>query len=262
MWNYSTGTVPEGINGGGLNSVYADQERGIFLMSYTAREYAYGEQPIVAALQVARARLERTTGSSEERVRESLTLANNEIVSTLQTPGVESWPGTMLIAILLTPMAATLGQVGNLSLYKVKADRIRKVAPDSPLADIRFSKGQPDESGESAPADSFGKTRVIGLRAHEPEDNDFVQVSKLSIGSDNALLVCSNNLTSGLPEAQILKIIREHPGNRARVVRALLNAGGVLGNNDRASVLFIEGPKFSCALRVSKRLSPSQPPSI
>ena len=56
-----------------------DPDRGIFLVIDGIGGHAAGEKAADIALSMVRSRLERETGSAGERIREAITVANNEI---------------------------------------------------------------------------------------------------------------------------------------------------------------------------------------
>src|SRR5436853_3680349 len=58
---------------------YVDPDRGIYGVIDGVGGHAAGERAAEVAVEVIRARLERQTGTPEERLREAIALANNEI---------------------------------------------------------------------------------------------------------------------------------------------------------------------------------------
>ena len=59
--------------------LHFDPDRGIFLVVDGIGGQAAGEKAAEIAINRVRARLERQTGTAEERIREAITVANNEI---------------------------------------------------------------------------------------------------------------------------------------------------------------------------------------
>src|ERR1700733_45777 len=97
-----------------------DPDRGIFLVIDGVGGHAAGEKAADIAMERVRARLERQTGSAEERIREAITVANNEI---LQAAGSNpEWQGmacVMTVAVAENGRAV-VGHVGDSRLYKVR----------------------------------------------------------------------------------------------------------------------------------------------
>src|SRR5689334_13377875 len=65
--------------------VHCDPQRGIFLVVDGIGGQAAGEHAADIAVQMVRTRLERQTGTAEQRVREAIALANDEIVRAVGT---------------------------------------------------------------------------------------------------------------------------------------------------------------------------------
>jgi len=68
-----------------------DAERGIFLVVDGIGGQAAGEKAAEIAVSRVRARLERQTGTVEQRIREGITMANNEILEAAR--GNPEWEG-------------------------------------------------------------------------------------------------------------------------------------------------------------------------
>src|SRR5580704_3292260 len=80
---------------------YADPERGVFLVVDGIGGQAAGEKAAEIAVGRLRARLERQTGTTEQRIREAITMANNEILEAAR--GNPEWEGmacVLTVAVL------------------------------------------------------------------------------------------------------------------------------------------------------------------
>src|SRR5450755_4634690 len=62
------------------DAFYIDAERGIFLVVDGIGGQAAGEKAAAIAVERVRARLERQAGTTEQRIREAIAMANNEIL--------------------------------------------------------------------------------------------------------------------------------------------------------------------------------------
>jgi len=92
---------------------YMDAERGIFLVVDGIGGEAAGEKAAAIAVDRIRARLERQTGSVEQRVREAITVANNEILRAAR--GNPQWQGMacVLTLVAMDDGSAVVGHVGD-----------------------------------------------------------------------------------------------------------------------------------------------------
>ena len=113
-----------------------DPERGIFLVIDGMGGQAAGEKAAEIALSVMKARLERQTGTAEDRVREAITLANNEILQAAEKN--PEWRGMacVLTAAIVEDRRALIGHVGDSRLYLLRPGEIRKITHDhSPVGE-------------------------------------------------------------------------------------------------------------------------------
>ena len=71
---------PGRVRSNNEDAFHIDAERGIFLVVDGIGGQAAGEKAAEIAVQRVRARLERQTGTIEQRVREAITMANTEVL--------------------------------------------------------------------------------------------------------------------------------------------------------------------------------------
>src|SRR5579885_2725278 len=80
---------------------HMDPERGIFLVVDGIGGQAAGEKAAEIAVGRVRARLERQTGTTEQRIREAITMANNEIFSAAKSnPDWDGMACVLTVAVL------------------------------------------------------------------------------------------------------------------------------------------------------------------
>ncbi len=224
---------------------HVDPARGIFMVVDGVGGQAAGEKAAETALTIVRTRLERETGVVEDRVREAITLANNEVhrLASLRA----EWQG---MACVLTVAVATngdivVGHVGDTRLYKLRLGRIEKLTRDhSPV-------GEREDAGELAEQDAMQHPRRnevyrdVGSEHHEPEDSNFIDVFRQPFEADAALLVCSDGLTDAITSAAIAEIASDFAGHPYEIVRGLIAAANAAGGKDNVTVVYAEGPRFA-----------------
>ena len=75
------------------DALHLDPERGIFLVVDGIGGQAAGEKAAEIAVDRVRKRLERQTGTVEQRIREAVAMANNEILSAARSNSEwQGWP--------------------------------------------------------------------------------------------------------------------------------------------------------------------------
>src|SRR3954463_10708022 len=158
---------------------HADPDRGIYLVVDGIGGHAAGEKAAEIAVERVRARLERQTGAVEQRIREAITLANNEIYrAAAENPEWEGMACVLTLAVLENG-SAVVGHVGDSRLYRMRAGEIRKITHDhSPV-------GEREDVGELSEADAMRHPRRnevfrdVGSEEHAPDDADFIEVRRI-----------------------------------------------------------------------------------
>ena len=258
----SAATTHQGyVRGNNEDRVYTDDARGFFFVVDGMGGHEAGEQAADIAVERIRARLERQTGTVEQRLREAITLANNAIFEAAQTR--PEWQGMacVLTAAVIEDGRVTIGHVGDSRLYRIKGGLIGKVTHDhSPV-------GEREDSGELTEAQAMHHPRRnevyrdVGSEPHAPGDDDFVEITEIPFEPNGALLLCSDGLSDAISSKQILTIVEEHAGDRRATVQALVDAAIKVGK-DNVSAVLVEGERFAAAVGETRdRLRPPVQPA-
>jgi serine/threonine protein phosphatase PrpC len=226
------------------DAFYIDADRGIFLVVDGIGGQAAGEKAAEIAVSSLRERLGRQIGSAEERIREAIAIANKEIL--LQARGNPEWRGMacVLTVAVLENGEAVVGHVGDSRLYKIRQGKIRKVTHDhSPV-------GEREESGELSEAEAMRHPRRnevfrdVGSEEHTPDDDEFIEVQRISFDPDSALLLCSDGLSDQVGSEEIRTTVERYAGEPSHAVRDLIDAANRAGGKDNVTVLIVEGDQF------------------
>ncbi len=228
---------------------YCDPDRGIFLVVDGVGGQAAGEKAAEIAIARIRARLERQTGTTEQRVRESIAMANNEIL--LAATSHPDWAGMacVLTLVVLEDGTAVVGHVGDSRLYKIRQGRIEKLTHDhSPV-------GEREDGGELSEAEAMHHPRRnevfrdVGSEPHQPDDPDFIEILHLPLEPDSALLLCSDGLSDQVGSKDIRVIVERHAADPEAAVRELIDAANLAGGKDNVTAVLLEGEQFRGASR-------------
>jgi PPM family protein phosphatase len=224
---------------------HADPARGIFIVVDGIGGQAAGGKAADIALTMVRARLERQTGPTAERVREAITVANNEIHRAASTRAEWNGMACVLTVAVIERGKATIGHVGDTRLYKLRDSRIEKITSDhSPV-------GEWEDAGEISEFHAMRHPRRnevyrdVGSERHHAADPEFVDVMEIPFEPDAALLLCSDGLTDLVDSASIARTVRECAGNPDAVVRALIDAANLAGGKDNVTAVYVEGSRFA-----------------
>lgn len=226
---------------------HVDVQRRLFMVVDGVGGQAAGGKAADTAVAMLRSRLERQTGPVVQRLREAITVANNEIhrVAALRP----EWNGMacVLTAVVLEGDQAIVGHVGDTRLYKLRHGRIEKVTRDhSPV-------GEREDARELSELEAMRHPRRnevyrdVGSDPHNPDDPDFIDVREIAFEADAALLLCSDGLTDLIDASSITEIVSRSAGQPREVVRALIDAANDAGGKDNVTVVYVEGERFAHA---------------
>jgi serine/threonine protein phosphatase PrpC len=242
---------PGRVRSNNEDAFHIDAERGIFLVVDGIGGQAAGEKAAEIAVERVRARLERQTGTVEQRVREAITMANNEILRAAHNNAEFAGMACVLTLAVLENGAAVVGHVGDSRLYQVRLGEIRKITHDhSPV-------GEREDNRELSEADAMRHPRRnevfrdVGSQEHTPDDADFIEVKSFPFDSESALLLCSDGLSDQVPSAAIRAAVERHAGNPEGTVRELIAAANRAGGKDNVTVLVVEGEQFTAPVAMA-----------
>jgi parallel beta-helix repeat protein len=201
--------------------------------------HAAGEKAAETARDVLRARLERQVGAPEQRLREAIALANNEIYSLAASRSEYEGMACVLTALVIGEEEAVAGHVGDSRLYLLTPGGIRKLTRDhSPV-------GEREDSGDLSEAEAMRHPRRnevyrdVGTAERAPEDPDFIDILHIRFPQDAALLLCSDGLSDLVSSERIRTIVEERRDDLNAAARALVAEAGAAGGKDNISVILI-----------------------
>ncbi|MBV9765684.1 MAG: serine/threonine-protein phosphatase, partial [Acidobacteriaceae bacterium] len=224
--------------------ILADDVHGIFLVVDGLGGHAAGELAAETAVRVIERNLTATdlddnSADIEEKIRQSITEANNEIYSTAQSK--EEWRGMACVLTLAVARddRVTIGHVGDSRLYLVWNGNLRKLTSDhSPV-------GEQEDQGELTEEQAMRHPRRnevfrdVGSHPRDAHDSDFVEIKTFLFRPDAALLLCSDGLSDVLTSAQITAILERYDGSPERTAQQLIDAANDAGGKDNVSVVFV-----------------------
>lgn len=237
---------------------HIDNTRGVFIVVDGVGGQAAGGRAADIAIGMLRERLERQTGAPADRVREAITIANNEIFhEALQRP---EWHGMacVLTVALVENGRLIVGHVGDTRLYMFRGGEARKLTPDhSPVGEREDAREISERAAMRHPRRNE-VFRDVGSTIHHLADRDFVHVAELDLPPDASLLLCSDGLTDLVPLDAIRQTVHAHRGSPADVVPALVDAANEAGGKDNITVVYVEGEQFAGAVVAARPVLPRQ----
>jgi PPM family protein phosphatase len=224
---------------------HLDPERGFFLVVDGLGGEAAGEKAAEIAVDRIRARLERQTGTTDQRLREAIAVANNEIYREARSNPEWAGMACVLTVVVLEDSSAVVGHVGDSRLYKIRAGKIVKVTRDhSPV-------GEREDSGELGEDEAMRHPRRnevfrdVGSAEHAPDDPEFIDIECIPFPPDCALLLCSDGLSDQVTSQAIRRAVEGHATDPEAAVHELIDAANEAGGKDNVTVAIVEGEQFA-----------------
>jgi len=222
-----------------------DERRGIFIVVDGVGGQAAGETAADTAITRLRDRLERQTGRTEDRIREAIAIANDEVFRLASTR--PDWKGMacVLTVAVVDNGDVVVGHVGDTRLYKIHSGRLHKITRDhSPVGEREDANELSERQAMQHPRRNE-VFRDIGSEPHEPDDPDFIDIVRVPFERDAALLLCSDGLTDAIDSAAIARIVQTFAGHPRDVVRELIEAANDAGGKDNVTTVYVEGERFA-----------------
>jgi serine/threonine protein phosphatase PrpC len=176
-----------------------------------------------------------------ERVEAIIKEANRRIYERARTDSEASGMGTTVTAAILTNGRVSIGHVGDSRAYRVRGGELERLTEDHSLvADLMRSGRLTPEEADAHPQRSV-ITRALGTDADV--DVDMVTVD---VEPGDLYLLCSDGLTTMVPEDDILRIVQD-AGNLDEIARTLVRAANSGGGEDNITVVLfrVEGDEAS-----------------
>jgi serine/threonine protein phosphatase PrpC len=232
---------------------HGDLERGVFLVVDGMGGQAAGEKAAEIAVARVRARLERRTGTAEQRLREAITMANNEILRAAESR--PEWRGMacVLTVAVVEDGYAVVGHVGDSRLYQVRRGEIRKITRDHSPVGEREDQGELSEFEAMRHPRRNEVFRDVGSEERSPDDPDFIEIERVPFAADSALVLCSDGLSDLVPSNRIRAAVEGHAGHPEEAVKQLIEEANAAGGTDNVTVVVVEGEMFGQAAASPRR---------
>ena len=141
--------------------------------------------------------------------------------------------GTTLVCAIVTNDYVLMGNIGDSSGFVVKEEQIHKVTYDHTLVNLLLKAGEltPEEAKDHPKKNVLMKA----LGANNPIDIDIFDCDM----DIDAILLCSDGLTSMLEKEQIEKVILSELEIEDKVIK-LIRKSNNRGGNDNISIAYLE----------------------
>jgi serine/threonine protein phosphatase PrpC len=224
---------------------YVDAAQGIFLVVDGVGGEAAGEIAATIAVETILDRLARQDGPAETRIREAITLANQQILHGAQADAGRKGMACVLTLAVLEGRQLTIGHVGDSRLYKLTPQGIAKLTHDHSPVGEREDARELTETQAMQHARRNEVYRDVGSEWREPDAANFIEIVFSDLADDSAILLCSDGLSDMVASLEINRLVRLHAGDPAAAVKALIAAANHAGGKDNITVILAEGREFA-----------------
>ena len=223
---------------------YVDAAQGVFLVVDGVGGEAAGEIAAGIAVETILDRLARQDGPAETRIREAITLANQQILHSAQAdPGRKGMACVLTLAVL-EGRQLTIGHVGDSRLYKLTPQGIAKLTHDHSPVGEREDTRELTETQAMQHARRNEVYRDVGSEWREPDAANFIEIVFSDLAEDSAILLCSDGLSDMVTSLEINRLVRLHAGDPDAAVHALIAAANDAGGKDNITVILARGPRL------------------
>ena len=223
---------------------FVDADRGIFAVIDGVGGQAAGEHAAETAREVIQERLSRPAGAPEQRLREAIALANNEIVDLARANPEWAGMACVLTVALIEDDVVTVGHVGDSRLYVLQPGSIRKITKDHSPVGEREDKGEISESEAMRHARRNEIYRDVGSAERQPEDPAFIEIYSFPMPPDGALLLCSDGLSDLLTSEEIRSGMERYAPDYEAALAALIDAANHAGGKDNITIVVVAAPGY------------------
>jgi PPM family protein phosphatase len=171
------------------------------------------------------------TTEPESRLAERAGAANSRIHELSYSNAEHAGMGTTLTAAYVAPNEIAIAHVGDSRAYRLRAGELVRLTDDHSLVDelMRQGKITPEEAVDHP-------QRSVITRALGPEPSVEVDTRSYIARAGDVYLLCSDGLTTMLPEERVAELMRSH--SRLRDAgEALIAAANEAGGRDNITVV-------------------------
>ncbi|HWF35879.1 MAG TPA: Stp1/IreP family PP2C-type Ser/Thr phosphatase [Solirubrobacteraceae bacterium] len=170
-------------------------------------------------------------GSPEERLAAVALTANKRIYDVSRTESERAGMGTTLTAAYLGENDLAIAHVGDSRAYLFRDGELTRLTQDHSLMAELIRRGKlTEEEAADHPQ------RSIITRALGPEPEVTVDTWTYPVRAADVILLCSDGLTSMIPEAQVADILRS-ADSLERAAQALIDEANRAGGRDNITVI-------------------------
>jgi protein phosphatase len=234
---------------GNEDSLFVNPEQHLFVVADGMGGHAAGEIASKVAVESINEFVCLTGGDEEitwpfgldenisydgNRLKTAIRYANRKVLEATKEKSEYEGMATTVAAVLVDGDTANLGHVGDSRVYLVRDGEITQLTSDHSWVNEQIQSGviSPDQA-RTHPLRNV-VTRALGGK---PDLQVDMQQHKAKAG--DILLLCSDGLTTMIPDEDIVRVVREAGSDVEKAAQALVASANAKGGEDNITVLLI-----------------------
>ena len=235
---------------GNEDSLFVNPEQNLFVVADGMGGHAAGEVASRIAVDSINEFICLTGGDEEitwpfgldesisydgNRLKTAIRFANKRVIEATREKTEYEGMATTVAAVLVDDTVANLGHVGDSRVYLFRGDGVRQLTSDHSWVNEQLLSGVISaDQARSHPLRNV-VTRALGGKADLQVE---MQVHKIEAG--DVLLLCSDGLTTMLPDDELGKLLKEAGDDLREAAEALVTAANDRGGEDNITVLLLK----------------------
>ena len=234
---------------GNEDSVFVNPEQNLFVVADGMGGHAAGEVASRVAVEAINEFVCLTSGDEDitwpfgldenasfdgNRLKSAIQYANRKVLEATREKKEYLGMATTVVAVLVDGSSANLAHVGDSRVYLVRGKGITQLTSDHSWVNEQLESGI-----ISADQARSHPLRNVVTRALGGKPELVVDIQEHHAEPGDVLLLCSDGLTSMVPDDDIVRLVREAEGDIERAARSLVEEANGRGGEDNITVLLI-----------------------
>lgn len=179
--------------------------------------------------------LDETMSYDGNRLKTAVRFANKKVLEATRERTEYEGMATTVAAVLVDGDSANLAHVGDSRVYLMREGTLSQLTSDHSWINEQIQSGVISaDQARSHPLRNV-VTRALGGK---PDLQVDMQVHRMNTG--DVLLLCSDGLTTMLPDEEIARVMALHEGDIGKAAHALVDAANARGGEDNITVLLLK----------------------
>jgi len=234
---------------GNEDSLFVNPEQHLFVVADGMGGHAAGEIASKVAVESINEFVCLTGGDEEitwpfgldenisydgNRLKTAIRYANRKVLEATKEKSEYEGMATTVAAVLVDGDTANLGHVGDSRVYLVRDGEITQLTSDHSWVNEQIQSGviSPDQARTHP-------LRNVVTRALGGKPDLQVDMQQHKARARDILLLCSDGLTTMIPDEDIVRVVREADGDVEKAAQALVASANAKGGEDNITVLLI-----------------------